>query len=139
MTAHDTLAKRDQAEVVRKERKEETVFFRPATDVLETPEAVVLRFDMPGVSKDHVDITVDKGTLTVTGHADKEQTGQCVYRETRIGDYERQFTLTEDVDVDKVMAEMDAGVLTIHIPKAEKAKPKKIKVVANGQRRADGV
>jgi len=139
MTAHDTLAKRDQAEVVRKERKEETVFFRPATDVLESPDAVVLRFDMPGVSKDRVDITVDKGTLTVTGHADKEQTGQCVYRETRIGDYQRQFTLTEDVDVDRVTADMDAGVLTIHIPKAEKAKPKKIKVVANGQRAADGV
>jgi HSP20 family protein len=130
MTAHDTLAKRDQAEVVRKERTEETVFFRPATDVLETHEAVVLRFDMPGVSKDHVDITVDKGTLTVTGHAEKEQTGQCVYRETRIGDYQRQFTLTEDVDVDHVTAEMDAGVLTIDIPKAEKAKPKKIKVAA---------
>ena len=136
MTAHDTLAKRDQAEVVRKERKEETVFFRPATDVFETSEAVFLRFDMPGVSKDHVDITVDKGTLTVTGHADKEQTGQCVYRETRVGDYQRQFSLTEDVDVDKVTAEMDAGVLTIHVPKAEKAKPKKIKVLANGQPRA---
>jgi len=130
MTAHDTLAKRNPAEVVRKERQEETVFFRPATDVLETHEAVVLRFDMPGVSKDHVDITVDKGTMTVTGHAEKELTGQCVYRETRIGDYQRQFTLTEDVDVDQVTAEMDTGVLTIRIPKAEKAKPKKIKITA---------
>jgi len=128
MTAHDTLAKRDQAEVVRKERKEEAVFFRPATDVLETSEAVALRFDMPGVGKDQVDITVDKGTLTVTGHAEKEHNGQCVYRETRIGDYQRQFTLTEDIDVDKVSAEMDAGVLTIRIPKAEKAKPKKIRI-----------
>jgi len=130
MTAHDTLAKRNPSEVVRKERQEEAVFFRPATDVLETGEAVVLRFDMPGVSKDRVDITVDKGILTVTGHADKEQTGQCVYRETRIGDYQRQFSLTEDVDVDKVTAEMSAGVLTIQIPKAEKAKPKKIKIAA---------
>jgi len=130
MTAHDTLTKRNPAEVVRKERQEETVFFRPATDVLETREAVVLRFDMPGVSRDHVDITVDKGTLTVTGHAEKEQMGQCVYRETRIGDYQRQFTLTEDVDVDQVTAEMEAGVLMIRIPKAEKTKPKKIKIAA---------
>ena len=130
MTAHDTLAKRDQAEVVRKESKEETVFFRPATDVFETSEAVFLRFDMPGVSKDHVDITVDKGTLTVSGRADKEQTGQCVYRETRIGDYQRQFTLTEDVDVDHITAEMEAGVLTIRIPKPEEAKPRKIQVAS---------
>jgi len=134
MTAQDILAKRDPAEVVRKERKDETIFFRPATDVLETREAVVLRFDMPGVCKENVDITVNKGTLTVTGHAEKEQAGQCVYRETRIGDYQRQFSLTEDVDPDKVTAEMDAGVLTIHIPKAEKAKPKKIKIAANGSR-----
>jgi len=128
MTAQDTLAKRDQAEVVRKDRKDEAVFFRPATDVLETNDALILRFDMPGVSKDRVDITVEKGTLTVTGHADKEQAGRCVYRETRIGDYQRQFTLTEDVDVDRIVAEMQAGVLTIHIPKAEKAKPKKIQI-----------
>jgi len=127
MTAQDTLAKRDRAEVVRKPQ-EDAVFFRPASDVFETPDSVVLRFDMPGVSREHVDITVDKGTLTVTGHAAKEQTGQCVYRETRIGDYQRQFTLTEDVDVDAVTAEMTAGVLTIRIPKAEKAKPKKIKI-----------
>lgn len=130
MTVHDMLAQRDTAEVVRKERKEEAGFFRPATDVLETGEAVVLRFDMPGVSKDHVDITVDKGTLTITGHADKEQAGQCLYRETRIGDFQRQFTLTEDVNVDQVTAEMNAGILTIRIPKAEKAKPKKIKIAA---------
>jgi len=129
MTAQDTLTKKDQAEVVRAPQ-EEMVFFRPATDVFETQDSVILRFDMPGVAKDRTDITVDKGLLTVTGHARQEQPGQCVYRETRIGDYQRQFTLTEDVEVDGITAEMQAGVLTIRIPKPEKAKPKKIQIAS---------
>jgi len=129
MVAHDTLTKTDQTEVIRKPQ-EETVFFRPAADVFETKDSVVLRFDMPGVGKDQADITVDKGMLTVTGHARKELPGQCMYRETRVGDYQRQFTLTEDVDVDNITAEMEAGVLTIRIPKPEKAKPRRIQIAA---------
>jgi len=127
MVAQETLTKTGQSEVVRAPQ-EETVFFTPATDVFETQDCVVLRFDMPGVPKDGADITVDKGLLTVTGHARKEQPGQCVYRETRIGDYQRQFTLAEDVEVDGIAAEMEAGVLTIRIPKPEKAKPRKIQI-----------
>jgi len=129
MTTQDTLSKKDQTQVVRS-AQEEAVFFRPSTDVFETEDSVVLRFDMPGVPKDQADITVDKGMLTVTGHAHKEQPGQCVYRETRIGDYQRQFTLTEDVDLDHITAEMDAGVLTIRIPKPEEAKPRKIQIAS---------
>jgi len=129
MTAQDTLTKKDQAEVVRAPQ-EEAVFFRPSTDVFETQDSVVLRFDMPGVAKDRADITIDKGMLTVTGHAHKELPGQCVYRETRVGDYQRQFTLTEDVEVDHITAEMDAGVLTIRIPKPEEAKPRKIQIAS---------
>jgi len=129
MVAQETLSKTGQAEVVRAPQ-EEAVFFRPATDVFETQDCVVLKFDMPGVAKDGADITVDKGLLTVTGHARKEQPGQCVYRETRVGDYQRQFTLSEDVEVDAIAAEMDAGVLTIRIPKPEKVKPRKIQVAS---------
>jgi len=131
MVAQETLSKTGQAEVVRAPQ-EETVFFRPATDVFETQDCVVLRFDMPGVAKDAADITVDKGLLTVTGHARREQSGQCVYRETRIGDYQRQFTLAEDVEVDAIAADMDAGVLTIRIPKPEKVKPRKIQIAPGG-------
>jgi len=131
MVAQETLSKTGQAEVVRAPQ-EETVFFRPATDVFETQDCVVLRFDMPGVAQDAADITVDKGLLTVTGHARREQSGQCVYRETRIGDYQRQFTLAEDVEVDAIAADMDAGVLTIRIPKPEKVKPRKIQIAPGG-------
>jgi HSP20 family protein len=127
MAAQETLTKTGQNEAVRVPQ-EETVCCRPATDVFETQDSVVLKFDMPGVAKDQTDITVDKGLLTVTGHARTEQAGQCVYRETRIGDFQRQFTLAEDVRVEGITAEMEAGVLTLRIPKPENAKPRKIQI-----------
>ena len=126
MVAQDTLAKKEQSEVVR--REEQTQYYKPAVDIWETPEEVVLQFDMPGVSKDNVDLTVDKGMLTVTGKADEEESGTAVYRETRVGDYRRQFNLSKDLDPDGKTAEMDAGVLNVKIHKPEKEKPKKITI-----------
>ena len=126
MTARDKLAKKEQADVVR--RQEQTQHYQPAVDIRETSEEVILQFDMPGVEKGNVDLTIDKGILTVTGKADEEEAGMAVYRETRVGDYRRQFNLTGDVDTDAITAEMDAGVLTVKIRKPEKAKPRKIQI-----------
>jgi HSP20 family molecular chaperone IbpA len=85
---------------------------------------------MPGVAKENVDITVDKDMLTVVGRADPEEPGEAVYRETHIGDYRRQFTLSSDVDPQKISATMNAGVLTVEIGKAERARPRKIEITA---------
>jgi len=128
MTAQDKLARKEQADVVR--RQEQTQYYQPAVDIRETHEEVILQFDMPGVAKENVDLTVDKGILTVTGKANEEETGTAVYRETRIGDYQRQFNLTDDVDPNTISAEMDAGMLTVKIRKSEKAKPKRIQITS---------
>ena len=128
MTAQEAIAKKEHADVVR--RKEQTEYYQPAVDIWETPEEVVIQFDMPGVAKENVDLTVDKGMLTVTGKTNEEEFGTAVYRETRIGDYRRQFNLTKDVNPDAIEAEMEAGVLTVKIHKPEKAKPRKIKIKA---------
>ena len=116
------------SEVVRAEPEKKT-YFQPATDVRETDNHIVIQFDMPGVSGDNVDLTIEKGTLTVTGKADPEEQGTAVYRETLIGDYQRTFTLSDDVDMEDVTAEMNAGVLTVQVAKAEKAKPKRVEIV----------
>ena len=126
MPAQDTLARKEQADVVRSQ--EQTEYYQPAVDIRETPEDVILQFDMPGVQKNNVDLTVDKGVLTVTGKADQEESGTAVYREARVGDYRRQFNLTDDVDPNAISAEMAAGVLTVKIHKPEKAKPKRIQI-----------
>lgn len=128
MTTQD-LVQREQSDVKRREPDQKT-YFRPATDIRETNDAVVMKFDMPGVGSEAVDLTVEKRVLTVTGKARPEETGTPVYCETRVGDYQRQFTLNENIDVDHITAEMKAGVLTVRIPKPEKAKPKKIAITA---------
>lgn len=122
----DALTKTQQTEVTR--RGQEEHFYQPAADVLETADSVILKLDMPGVGKDNVDITVDKDLLTVVGRAAPETPGQAVYRETHVGDYRRQFTLSTDLDPNKVTATMTAGVLTLEIGKAERAKPRKIEI-----------
>ena len=126
MTAQE-LAQREHTEVKRRHAEHRTTF-RPATDIWETAEEVLIKFDMPGVASENVNLTVEQGTLTVTGQPYPEVEGTPVYRETRIGDYQRQFSLSEDVDPEGIHAEMKAGVLTVRIPKPEKAKPKRIAI-----------
>jgi HSP20 family protein len=128
MAAQQQLAERQQAEVTRREERPQ--YYRPAVDVSETTKELILRYDMPGVGKESVDITMDKGTLSVTGTTEPEQSGTAVYRETRVGDYHREFTLPEDVDTERITAEMKEGVLTVRIAKAAKAQPKRIQITA---------
>jgi HSP20 family protein len=110
-------------------RRHETVFFKPAVDIRETDEALILECDMPGVSKENLDVTVDNDQLTVTGKIDKEPEGKAIYRETRIGDYRREFNLGDGIDRDAITAKMQAGQLTIRLAKLEAVKPRKIEVV----------
>ena len=128
MAAEQRPVRAEQAEVVRREEQER--YFQPATDILETAEGVTLKFDMPGVARENVDITVDKDTLTVIGRAEPEVAGNAVYRETHIGDYRRQFTLSADMDPNKIEATMNHGVLTVAIGKAARAKPRKVQIAA---------
>lgn len=123
------IEKRQSGDVVRTD-PEKPQYFQPSTDVRETKEQIIIQFDMPGVSKDNVDLTVEKGTLIVTGKADPEETGQVVYRETNVGDYQRTFSLSDNVDTEGIIADMKAGVLTVRIAKAEKAKPKRIAITS---------
>ncbi len=128
MVAERTPMKAKQTQVVR--REEGPQYFQPATDIAETAEAVVVKLDMPGVAKDDVEITVDKDMLNIVGKAQPEESGEPVYRETYVGDYRRQFTLTADVDPNDVSASMKDGVLTVTVGKAKAAKPKKVKITA---------
>ena len=128
MVVEQKPARTEQTQAVR--RQDENRRFQPATDIIETAEAVVLRMDMPGVSKENVDLTIDKETLTIVGKARPEESWEAIYRETYVGDYQRQFTLTTDVDSSRIAATMSHGVLTVRIPKAEQTRPRKITIAA---------
>ncbi|NOZ22378.1 MAG: Hsp20/alpha crystallin family protein [Planctomycetes bacterium] len=111
------------------ERTSEAECFAPAVDIYETEDALVLQADMPGVTKDNVDVKVEEDVLTLTGKAAMPpQDAAPLYAEYRIGDYYRAFTLSQEIDVDRISAEMTDGVLTLRLPKTDRMKSRKIEV-----------
>lgn len=108
--------------------REETRYQIPPVDIYETHEGLVVVADMPGVEKDGIDVRVDDDILTLRGKVQPRMLGNSVHNEFMMLDYFRQFELNDEVDQAKISAEYKQGVLTIQLPKAEKAKPKQISV-----------
>ena len=104
--------------------------FAPEVDVRSNAERVLFSFDLPGVKKEDIDITLDKGVLTVMGTRKFERGGEKeqLLLGRSYGTFTRAFSLPEDVDVDKLSAELADGVLTIAIPKLQKAAPRRIPI-----------
>ena len=104
--------------------------FVPTTDIFETESALTIVLEMPGVGKDNVDISIEDNILTVQGRLDfaKYEGLQPVYTEYNIGHYRRRFSLSNRIDQDRISADMTDGVLTLVVPKAEEAKPKRISI-----------
>ncbi len=105
----------------------------PALDVYETQEKFVIKMELPGVTADDVDISVEDSTLVVRGERRfySEQNEENFHRvERRFGEFSRSLTLPQTADAQNIQASFDAGVLTIEVPKKEEAKPKKITIKA---------
>ncbi|MBC7359591.1 MAG: Hsp20/alpha crystallin family protein [Desulfacinum sp.] len=101
----------------------------PAVDIYESEEALTVVADMPGVAPENVDIDLRDDQLTIRGTVTVEGNGETVLlREYGVGDYYRQFTLGRIIDQSKIEAAMKDGVLTLTLPKVDKAKPRKITV-----------
>lgn len=104
--------------------------FMPRTDIIEKLDSIILVADMPGVDERHVDITLEKGVLTIYGAVDAayHENYRVAYAEYSIGDYRRTFRVTDEIDQNKIEATVKNGVLRLILPKAEQVKPKKITV-----------
>ena len=133
MTTQDIAVEtRKGAETERCEATRAAAFATPATDIYEREDAVVVLADLPGVDGRNVDITLENNVLTIRGRAAvaEPQEADLLHREYRTTDYERSFTLTDDVDREKIKATMKQGVLRIELPKAAEKQPRKISVDA---------
>lgn len=109
--------------------------FRPATmpmDAYRSGNEVVVHFDLPGVDPGSIDLTVEKNTLTVSARRSWEpaEDVEIIASERPQGTFSRQLFLGDGLDVDRVDARYDHGVLTITVPLAEKARPRKVHIAA---------
>jgi HSP20 family protein len=104
-------------------------FIAPNVNIFETQEGYVLQAEMPGVSKDGIEITLEGTEITLTGRRSPDTvTGQPLFRERNPADYRRVFELDPAIDTGKVSAKINQGVLTVTLPKSERVKPRKITV-----------
>jgi HSP20 family protein len=111
-----------------------TTHWTPSADIFETENELVLNMDLPGVDPKMVDVRVENNVLTVSGERqfdEKRNQNNNYHRvERSYGSFARSFTLATFVDADKIRASYNSGVLSITLPKAEAAKPKRIQIAA---------
>lgn len=131
MAAGQELQVQEKRELQKKdETTVPTRFYLPTTDIYETADALTVVMEMPGVDRSSIEIHVENDVLSVDGRIDfsKYEKLQPVYTEYNVGHYRRRFTLPSRIDQGRIQAETKDGVLTLTLPKAEQAKPRRIQV-----------
>ncbi len=131
--AEKNLTKVDVTEPTRTEQqlpetRDTSRFLVPAVDIYETEDGLHVIADVPGVREEDLDIRVEDRVLTISGKPSLETADDLLLQEYEMMPYFRQFRLGDDVDQDRIEARLRHGVLTLHLPKAEAARPRKIKV-----------
>lgn len=132
MATTKPLEKRPETEVARTEKTRSRMYFRPPVDIVELSDELLVLAEMPGLKSDNIDINFESGVLTIYGRAEDRQAEDTRFswREYGIGDFYRTFEVSEAIDASRISAEYELGVLTLHLPKVEAAKPRKIQVQA---------
>lgn len=104
----------------------------PATDIYETEREIVVVVDMPGVGEQQVEVTLENQELTLSGRSApaEAEVGETLYREFGAAEFRRSFTLSDEIDREKITARVKNGVLRVVLPKAAKAQPRRISVQA---------
>jgi HSP20 family molecular chaperone IbpA len=131
MSGSQELAVREKQELAKKEEKTTPGrYFVPSADIFETDEALTVILEMPGVTKDKVNVDIENDVLRVEGQIDFStyQELEPVYTEYNVGHYARGFTLSGKVDREAISARLADGVLTLTLPKAKEAMPRRIAV-----------
>lgn len=125
MTKQETKATQGASETVRA--------IRPAVDIFEDSTGITVQADMPGVSRERLDIQVDRDTLAIEGRAEiaMPESMEAIYADVRSTVYQRSFSLSSELDAEKADASLKDGVLTLRIPKREQYQPRKIEVRIN--------
>jgi HSP20 family molecular chaperone IbpA len=132
MAANGITERNDERNVqTREETRSREKYIKPAVNIMETEEGLTLTADIPGAPKETLNLNVEKGILTISAPVAHTLPGQPAYSEFELAPYYRQFSIPETLDHEKAKAELANGILTLRIPKAELAKPKRIEITVN--------
>ncbi|MEW8658239.1 MAG: Hsp20/alpha crystallin family protein [Candidatus Thiodiazotropha endolucinida] len=128
MSTSIEITKQDLQPQQRRELPQRSI--RPNVDILEDETGITLRADLPGVTKQGLDIQVDNETLSIDGKAeiDTPEAMQALYADVCATRYQRSFSLSSELDGDKAEANFKDGVLSLRIPKREQYQPRKIEI-----------
>jgi HSP20 family protein len=128
--ADQELTAREKQEVDTKEQTRPGRTFVPEVDIYETQDRLWLWADMPGVDENSLEVHVENNVLSIEGHVALQEYDSLspAYTEYNVGNYARRFSLSNEIDAEHIQARMTNGVLELELPKAERAKPKRIAV-----------
>jgi len=129
MAANSITERNDDQNIqTREDTRSHEKYIRPAVNIIETDEGLILTADIPGGDKETLNVNVEKGILTINAPVIHTMPGESAYTEFELANYYRQFSIPESLDHEKAKAEFSNGILTLRVPRAEIAKPKKIEV-----------
>jgi HSP20 family protein len=128
----ELITKQTDGNLATVERTRNEAVYTPRFDIVETDNELLLCGDVPGVAPEDLEVRFENEYLTIHGkvlprHEDREH----IFGEYGVGNFEREFRISEAVDASKISAELKNGVLTFHLPKVEAIKPKRIEVKAD--------
>jgi len=126
-----TISKGSKSDVSAAGNRKIDYWLTPAVDIFENEAALTLVADLPGVPKDRLSLGIDKGILTIEALAPTATDEGLLYNEYGTSGYYRRFQLPDTLEFDKVTADLKDGVLTLRMPKAEAARPRRIEVTVH--------
>ena len=128
MTDTKSMKTTESGQVQRQAERE--MMLHPAVDIYEESAGITIKADLPGVSRDRLDVQVDGNNLTIEGQAasDMPEGMDAVYADVNAPRFRRSFTLSNELDVNNISAEMKHGELTLRLPKRAEVQPRKIEV-----------
>ena len=128
MTDTKSMKTTESGEVQRQAERE--MVLHPAVDIYEEATGITVKADLPGVSRDRLDVQVDGNNLTIEGQAaiDMPEGMEALYADVNATRFRRSFTLSNELDVNNIRAEMKHGELTLRLPKRAEVQPRKIEI-----------
>jgi HSP20 family protein len=131
MAAKEVALQQEKKELTApQERTEAGKFYSPYTDIVESDNEVLVTMEVPGVDRAAIDIQLEKSVLTITANIDSSKYADLepIYSEYNVGNFVRSFTLSTKIDSNKIAASVADGVLTVRLPKAAEALPRRIEI-----------